>query len=313
MFNTSSQLVLDVKAQDRLRQWFSQRGSLNNVVITAFELGDSDVDYRLSLQPTEIQVLNAPYQVQQIKYKLIFTGSAANVTGQITSYLRYVDNTGSISSLYGYPPTTSFSSGSFPPVVTNGYNWNNISFGTVNGPNNREGYILFLQTLPTGYTEPDPSNPLATLPLRLIEPYDFSIQNLPSPNMILSTTGTGIPVVVTVNTPINNADIYALASGNQIAISGIAGNAIANGLYYIQVLSSTTFALFQDSGLTIPIIGNGNYTSGGQVFKWFVSIDETDGSLLIARGAFPLFGGTNGLITITGSLSGISTQISFNY
>ena len=68
------QLALDVKAQDRLRKWFADRGSAANLIITSVGLGDSDVDYELSQQYTRMKVLNAPYNVGKIKHHLIYEG-----------------------------------------------------------------------------------------------------------------------------------------------------------------------------------------------------------------------------------------------
>jgi hypothetical protein len=304
-FNTSRQLVLDIKAQDRLREWFAQRGSNANVIIKCIGLGDSDVDYELSDQVDKIQVLSAPYNVT---HKLIFEGQASNLTGKITSYLRYVDSTGQISSLYGYPPSTSFTTGIFPPLVTNGFDQDQITFsGTA-----REGFIVFLQTLPDNFTEPDPNNPSQVLPLRFVEEYDIVLENLPATNLITNATNA-TPVVISTTTPINVADEFQLLASDQIAITGIAGNLAANGLYYVNPTSANTFELYQDAALTIPVAGNGFYAGGGEVVKWFVSIDTVDGSLLISRGAFALLGNTDGKIKIRGLLTGITKEITFNY
>jgi len=307
-FNTSRQLILDVKAQDRLREWFSQRGSTANVLIKCVGLGDSDVDYELSDQVDKIQVLSAPYNIPQIKHKLIYDGQASNLTGIITAYLRRVDETNQINSLYGYPPTQTYSSGIFPPLVTNGFDWSAITFsGTT-----REGFIVFFQTLPDNFTEPDPNNLSQVLPLRFVEQYDIVVDNLPIPNLITNATNA-TPIVITTATPINVVDKFQLLASNQIAIRGVAGNTAANGLYYVNPISANDFELYQDSALTIPVVGNGVYTGAGEVIKWFVSIDPIDGSLLIARGKFALLGNTDGKITIRGLLTGITKEITFNY
>ena len=308
--NSNRQLVLDVKVQDRLREWFSHRGSNESVLIRCIGLGDSDVDYELSDQVDKIQVLNAPYNVPQIKHKLIYSGAASNLTGVLTAFVRYVDNAGIVTSLYNYPPTQTFSSGIFPPTVVNGLDTTQIVFSGAL----REGYIVFFQTLPDNFTEPDPNNASATLPLRLPEQYQISVENLPIPNLITSVSNTN-PIVVTTALPINVVDGYQLPVNCQIAIEGVAGNLAANGLYYVNPLTANTFELYTDQALSIGVDGtaSGAYLGGGQVVKWFVSVDQTDGSLLIARGEFALLGNTNGKIKIQGLLSGIQKEITFNY
>lgn len=60
---------------------------------------------------------------------------------------------------------------------------------------------------------------------------------------------------------------YSLANGQQVTVAGVGGNAAANGTWYAKTTgyTSTTFALYQDSGLSNPVVGTGAYTSGGTV------------------------------------------------
>lgn len=166
------QLALDVKAQDRLRKWFADRGSAANLIITSVGLGDSDVDYELSQQYTRIKVLNAPYNVGKIKHHLIYEGPVENITGDITMFLRRVNDSGVVESLYNYPPDNiNFAAGIAPPTLSTGYDFSTINFDILNS--NKEGFIVYFQTLPTGYL--DSSN----VQQRLSEQYDFTFLNFP--------------------------------------------------------------------------------------------------------------------------------------
>src|ERR1039458_3001292 len=99
-------LAIDIKAQEVLRNFFSQRGGGNNVIFTCVALGDSDVDYEMSQQVSRIKVLNAPYQIPQIKHKLIYSGVSSNLTGHITVFARSVGVGGLVSAYYNYPANT---------------------------------------------------------------------------------------------------------------------------------------------------------------------------------------------------------------
>lgn len=166
------QLALDIKAQDRLREWFSKRGVTPNVVLTSVGLGDSDVDYEMSQQYTRMKILPAPYNVGKIKHHLIYEGSVDNLTGSISMFLRRVNDSGIVQSLYNYPPdNVNYISGIAPPVLSAGYNFSNISFDT--GNSNKEGFIAFFQSLPLNYVD---SNGVQQ---RLLEQYDFTFLNFP--------------------------------------------------------------------------------------------------------------------------------------
>lgn len=85
-------------------------------------------------------------------------------------------------------------------------------------------------------------------------------------------TSTGVPANLTVTNATDAAPIVITtsgtipyANGGQVYISGVGGNTNANGNWYIQVLSSTSFALYSDYLLSQPSSGNAAYTSGGTV------------------------------------------------
>ncbi len=169
-------LFIDLKTQDKLRKWFSERNSLNGLVLTGLSLGDSDVDYKLSQQFYNIKTLAAPYEVSEIKHKLVYDGQINNLIGILTTYLRRVNPDGTVDSLYYYingnSSNISFNPGTAPPVLANGYDWPTIPFTITE--NDREGFILFPQTLPDGYYDTNGNK------LRLKETYDFDISVIPA-------------------------------------------------------------------------------------------------------------------------------------
>lgn len=78
----------------------------------------------------------------------------------------------------------------------------------------------------------------------------------------------------TVATPsvITCAAAHNLVSGDQVQITGIGGTTTDNTLAYVNVLTSTTFSIYSDAGLTMGITGTGSYTSGGLVSQaWDIS------------------------------------------
>jgi hypothetical protein len=75
----------------------------------------------------------------------------------------------------------------------------------------------------------------------------------------------------TVATPsvITCSAAHGLIDGDQIQVTGIVGTTTDNTTAYAKVTSysTTTFALYQDAGLTTGVTGTGAYTSGGKVSK----------------------------------------------
>lgn len=81
-------------------------------------------------------------------------------------------------------------------------------------------------------------------------------------SLTVSNATNATPIVVTTGT-------HGLSDGMLLTIASVGGNTAANGNYYVDVLSSTTFALYSDSGLTTPVAGSGAYTSGGTaIAQW---------------------------------------------
>jgi hypothetical protein len=81
-------------------------------------------------------------------------------------------------------------------------------------------------------------------------------------NSITITNATNAtPIVIT------TSGVYSLANAQQVTIAGVLGNTAANGTNYAKTsgYTTTTLGLYQDSGLTMGVAGNGAYTSGGTV------------------------------------------------
>lgn len=72
------------------------------------------------------------------------------------------------------------------------------------------------------------------------------------------------PIVITCAT-------HGLSDGDPVTITSVGGNTNANTNAYAKVsgYSATTFGLYSDKALQIPIAGNSNYTSGGNVARLF--------------------------------------------
>jgi hypothetical protein len=96
------------------------------------------------------------------------------------------------------------------------------------------------------------------------------------------------PIVIT------TAAAHNFASTDQVQVTGIGGNTNANTLAYVNVLTSTTFALYSDVNLSVPIAGNASYTSGGKVSE------AADISQFVTGSDFTAY------ITITGASGGRS-------
>lgn len=83
----------------------------------------------------------------------------------------------------------------------------------------------------------------------------------------LAVTGAtnATPIVLTTGT-------HELSDGDPITVASVGGNTNANGNWFAKVTgySSTTFGLYRDRALTLPVNGNASYTSGGTVARLLV-------------------------------------------
>ena len=179
MINNQGQLLLDIKIQDKFRAMLAT-GQMPQIV--GVVLGDSDIDYNVS-PVTNSRIVNAPFNVEKIKYPLVYSGSDNGLEGYITCFARKVTDSGTVSSLYGYPPdATTFTTsvtGAFPNV-NNGLNISRLDYPTVG----RVGYVCFFQTLLLNYYDPT-----TNLIMRLNEPMKFDF----SPTL---SGGTGWEIIV---------------------------------------------------------------------------------------------------------------------
>lgn len=64
------------------------------------------------------------------------------------------------------------------------------------------------------------------------------------------------PIVIT------GATAHGMVNGQQVVIAGVAGNTAANGTWFIKYISSSSFSLYQDSSLLLPVAGNGTTGAG---------------------------------------------------
>jgi hypothetical protein len=91
-----------------------------------------------------------------------------------------------------------------------------------------------------------------------------TISNLPGgfvdQHVAITGISTAIPGVVTTSVP------HGLVDGDRVVITKVAGNVgqqLNGNTYMVDVLTSTTFALYDIYG--VPIAVAGTYTSGGQI------------------------------------------------
>jgi len=184
MILNTNQITVDIKVADRYRNLISKLGS-NNVELKCVILGDSDINYELSDKINEVKILNAPYNPDAIKYPLIYNGLGNGVKGTITSFLRYVNENGDVSSYYEYPTNQNLSVGRIPPVLKNGIDQDFINF-----TNNKMGAIIYLQTLLDYYRTEE------GVQQRLKEPYEIKVffnntENIPNGWQVINDFNNG--------------------------------------------------------------------------------------------------------------------------
>ena len=221
-------LTLDIKVQDKFREMLSKRDG-NFPKLTGVILGDSDIDYN-TLDQTQSRILNSPFNVNKIKYPLVYSGSENGLEGNITCFARHiVDGDTNVSSLYSYPPTISYSEGTVPPVLNNGFDWNTLPFNE-----NKQGYILFYQTLLLNYYDPNTNEQM-----RLNEPMSINVtfngsMNVPTGWEVIIDNNT-TPIVIGSNT-INCHNNSMMISRDISGVSTVGVN--SNGLITVKGLLS---------------------------------------------------------------------------
>jgi hypothetical protein len=76
---------------------------------------------------------------------------------------------------------------------------------------------------------------------------------------LVSGATNATPIVVT------TTEDHGFIDGDQVLITGVVGNLAANGTFYVNSLTATTFSLFSDSDLATAVAGTGLYTAGGVI------------------------------------------------
>ena len=155
-------LAVDIKVQDRYRKWLSALGNETLLTGKCVILGDSDIDYELS-DMNNAKIINAPYSIDGIRYKLIYNGVGKNLAGSIKCFARKVISTGDVQSIYSYPSNETWVTGVIPPALENGKNWEKITFTDA-----KMGYILYFSTVLDYYFDED------GVKKRLVEEYDYT-------------------------------------------------------------------------------------------------------------------------------------------
>lgn len=90
--------------------------------------------------------------------------------------------------------------------------------------------------------------------------FGYSVKSPPtvtiSDTVNVSHATNASPVVLTIP---NTTGVKA------VTVAGIVGTTSANGMWCAKIIDGSHIALYQDSALTIPVVGNGAYVSGGTV------------------------------------------------
>ena len=142
MFENPNTLVVDVKLQDQYRSYIAKMIADPTQIPSTVILGDSDIDYELSPNVGNSAILNTPYGQCGIKHPLIYNGVGANLSGLINCFARQVQANGTVDSLYNYNTNLNWSAGVIPPVLANGYDWDQITF-----TDSQMGYVLFFESV----------------------------------------------------------------------------------------------------------------------------------------------------------------------
>jgi len=148
MILNPEQLKLDLKVTDEFRDNLSSL--IDNPISLCTILGDSDIDYQLAPNVQTNRILNAPYSPAGVKHKLLYNGVGKNLSGTIKCFLRRVEPDGSITSLYQYNANETFYPGDTPPLLSNGKNWDQITFDDL-----KRGFILFFESVLDYYLTSD--------------------------------------------------------------------------------------------------------------------------------------------------------------
>lgn len=144
---------------------------------------------------------------------------------------------------------------------------------------------LYPQTVPAPNTVPD-YNHLLDLFVYQIEPIKANVT---------AATATS-PIKVTLSRQTN------LRTGDRIKISGVVGNIACNGIRYIEMINQTQCKLYSDVNLTVPVVGNFPYVSGGTIERYVGTYAQNSrqktAALAKAKLYFPKYEIANGYLKI---------------
>ncbi|MEK6323634.1 MAG: hypothetical protein AABN33_18490 [Acidobacteriota bacterium] len=126
-----------------------------------------------------------------------------------------------------------------------------------------------------------------------------------SGNLTVSGATNATPIVITTTTN------HGLTDSAKVVIISVGGNTAANGTFWVDNLSSTTFALYSNPQLTSAVAGNGAYTSGGTVGTTYFTQEVLAGEYLNLGGTYyEVSSVTNDgalvLVTSAGTQSGLT-------
>ena len=110
------------------------------------------------------------------------------------------------------------------------------------------------------------------------------------------------PIVVTTTTA------SGLVAGDSVQITGVVTNTAANGVFFVNPLTTTTFQLFSNAALTTGVAGNGVYASGGAL-SLATSIAGVSGDWGLRLRVDALAAGTNCVIAFQDSVDGFVSDI----
>jgi len=306
---TTRQLFINLKQQDRLREWFSKRGNVYdaNLITNNISFGDSDVNYELCTRPNDIQILPAPYQAPNIRWKLTYSGDYNGLAGKISAYRRILFGDGKLYSVYDGNVKESVQ---VPNAIDN-VDTSELVFGIdpvsiSTSTDSSMGYVIFLETLPTGFTDNSGNQ------MRLPETYTIT-SNLPD-----SLTS----LIIEQNTKLfQTSSPHGLEDGDEVYIE----SSILSGLNRVMRISIP-------SSLNVPLLGysistyfylidsNGDqYTADKRgniiIHKWSLTQDIKNGSFILSKGTFKTkdtVSQKKNYISITGNTSGLTKEIYFN-
>src|SRR3972149_5588676 len=77
--------------------------------------------------------------------------------------------------------------------------------------------------------------------------------------LTVSGATNATPIVMTTSA------VHGLVDGDVVTQASVGGNTAATGTFWVDVLTTVTYALYSDKALVTPVAGNGAYTSGGSV------------------------------------------------